>query len=225
LADGGTILLDEIGDMRPHLQGKLLRVLEERSIRRIGGAREIAIDVTVIATSNRDLREAMGKGEFRLDLFHRLNTFSLSVPPLRERREDVPALARYFLGHFADKYKNKTIRDISPDVARILCAYDWPGNVRELRNIIERIVVLENSAMIMPWHLPQEFAGQPESPEGKPKVEFKLPETGLSLEEVEKDLIRQALEKAGFNKTLAAKRLNITYDSLRYQIKKFGLEQ
>lgn len=225
LADGGTILLDEIGDMRPHLQGKLLRVLEERSIRRIGGAREIAIDVTVIATSNRDLREAMGKGEFRLDLFHRLNTFSLSVPPLRERREDVPALARYFLGHFADKYKNKTIRDISPDVARILCAYDWPGNVRELRNVIERIVVLENSEMIMPWHLPQEFAGQPESPEGKSKVEFKLPETGLSLEEVEKDLIRQALEKAGFNKTLAAKRLNITYDSLRYQIKKFGLEQ
>jgi DNA-binding NtrC family response regulator len=225
LADGGTILLDEIGDMKPHLQGKLLRVLEERSIRRIGGSREIPIDITVIAISNRDLQEAMEKGEFRLDLFHRLNTFSLFVPPLRERREDVPALAQYFLSHFADKYKNKTICDISPEVVRLLCAYDWPGNVRELRNAIERIVVLENSEIIMPWHLPQEFADQPDKPARKSKFAIKLPDTGLSLEELEKDLIQQALEKAGFNKTLAAKRLNITYDSLRYQIKKFGLEQ
>lgn len=225
LADGGTILLDEIGDMKPHLQGKLLRVLEDRSIRRIGGSREIPIDVTVIAISNRDLREAMGKGEFRLDLFHRLNTFSLFVPPLRERKEDIPALARYFLSHFADKYKNKTIRDISSKVVRILCAYDWPGNVRELRNVIERIVVLENSEIIMPWHLPHEFTGQVDKTERNSKFKFNLPDAGLSLEELEKDLIRQALEKAGFNKTLAAKRLNITYDSLRYQIKKFGLEQ
>jgi DNA-binding NtrC family response regulator len=224
LADGGTILLDEIGDMKPHLQGKLLRVLEERSIRRIGGVREIPIDVTVIATSNRDLGEAMERGEFRLDLFHRLNTFSLSVPPLRQRREDVPVLAKYFLAHFADKYRNKMVRDISPDVAKILCAYDWPGNVRELRNVIERIVVLESSEIIMPWHLPQEVAVQSAKPERRPNFKFNLPDAGLSLEELEKDLIRQALEKTGFNKTLAAKRLNISYDSLRYQVKKFGLE-
>jgi len=225
LADSGTILLDEIGDMKPNLQAKLLRVLEERTIRRIGGQKEILIDVTVIATTNRDLRDIIEKGEFRTDLLHRLNTFSLFVPPLRDRREDIPALAKYFLAHFAAKYKNKTIKDVSPEAIEALYSYDWPGNVRELRNVIERIVVLENSEMIMPWHLPEEITHPPMKAENTSQYKFILPDMGLSLEDLEKDLIRQALETTKNNKSLAAKRLNISYDSLRYQIKKFGLEQ
>ncbi len=225
LAIGGTILLDEIGDMKLNLQGKLLRVLEERTIRRIGGQKEIPIDLTVIATTNRDLTAALDRGEFRVDLFYRLNTFSLHVPPLRERGEDILPLAKYFLAHFAAKYKNKMIRAISADAERVLCSYGWPGNVRELRNVIERIVVLENSEIILPGHLPKEITQPIPDAESTTKYKFILPEGGLSLEDLEKDIIRQALEKARNNKSLAARRLNISYDSLRYQIKKFGLEQ
>lgn len=225
LANGGTILLDEIGDMKPNLQSKLLRVLEERTIRRIGGHKEIPVELTVIATTNRDLAAAVGKGEFRLDLLFRLNTFSLLVPSLRERREDIPTLAKYFLGHFAEKYKNKMIRSISADAERILCSYDWPGNVRELRNVIERIVVLESNEVIMPWHLPKEITKPPRSAEHTSSYKFTLPETGLSLEELEKDLIQQALTMTKNNKMSAAKLLNLSYDSLRYQVRKFGLEK
>ena len=225
LADGGTILLDEIGDMKSNLQSKLLRVLEERTIRRIGGQKEILIDVTVIATTNRDPRDLVEKGEFRTDLFHRLNTFTLFVSPLRDRKEDIPALAEYFLAHFAAKYKNKTIKDISPEAIKALYSHDWPGNVRELRNVIERIVVLENSEFIMPWHLPKEITNPPPKAERTSKYKFAIPDSGLSLKELEKDLIQQALEKTKNNKSLAAKSLDISYDSLRYQIKKFGLEQ
>jgi two-component system response regulator AtoC len=154
-----------------------------------------------------------------------LNTFSLFVPPLRDRREDIPALAKYFLAHFAAKYKNKAITDISPDAVKALQAYGWPGNVRELRNVIEKIVVLESSEIILPWHLPKEITNSPTGTEGKSRYNFILPDAGLSLEDLEKDIIRQALEKAKNNKSLAAKQLNISYDSLRYQIKKFGLQQ
>lgn len=224
LAHEGTILLDEIGEMKSNLQSKLLRVLEERIIRRIGGHKEIPIDVTVIATTNRNLSAAVEKGEFRQDLFYRLNTFSLHVPSLKDRREDIPALSRYFLSLFAAKYKNKTIRGISPDAEKVLCSYGWPGNVRELRNVIERIVVLENNEMIMPWHLPMEINDWATSTGPTSKYKFTLPDSGLSLEELEKDLIQQALEKAQHNKVLAAKFLKMSYDSLRYQIKKFGLE-
>jgi transcriptional regulator with PAS, ATPase and Fis domain len=224
LAHEGTILLDEIGEMKSNLQSKLLRVLEERIIRRIGGHKEIPIDVTVIATTNRNLSAAVEKGEFRQDLFYRLNTFSLHVPSLKDRREDIPALSRYFLSLFAAKYKNKTIRGISSDAEKVLCSYGWPGNVRELRNVIERIVVLENNEMIMPWHLPKEINDWATSTGPTSKYKFILPDSGLSLEELEKDLIQQALEKTNHNKMLAAKRLNMSYDSLRYQIKKFSLE-
>ena len=223
-AHEGTILLDEIGDMKPNLQGKLLRVLEERTIRRIGGYKEIPIDVTVIATTNRKLSELVERNEFRIDLLYRLNTFLLSVPPLRERREDIPVLAKYFLIHFAAKYNNKMIKGFAPDAERVLSAHRWPGNVRELRNIIERIVVLENSEIIMTWHLPEEIRAQAVSAGHESKYKFTLPEKGLSLEELEKDLIQQALEKTNHNKVLAARSLNISYDSLRYQVKKFGLE-
>lgn len=159
-----------------------------------------------------------------MDLIYRLNIFSLHVPPLRERRKDIPALAKYFLASFAQNYKNKTIKGISPEAQSLLDSYGWPGNVRELRNVIERIVVLENSEIIMPRHLPKEITGLTSEPKLTSQHKFILPDKGLSLEELEKDLIQQALEKAQHNKVLAAKFLNMSYDSLRYQIKKFGLD-
>jgi DNA-binding NtrC family response regulator len=225
LAQGGTILLDEIGDMKLSLQGKLLRVLEERTIRRIGGQKEIPIEVTIIATTNRNLSEAVEKGEFRMDLFYRLNTFALSLPPLRERKEDIPLLAQYFLTHFTAQYKNKVIKGFSPEAEQVMLSYRWPGNVREMKNVIERIVVLEIPEMIMPEHLPREMGRQLTPPTDALSSRFVLPETGISLDELEKDLIIQALEMAKHQKTLAAKLLNISRDSLRYQIKKFGLEE
>ena len=224
LASGGTMLLDEIGEMKLDLQSKLLRVLEERTVRRIGGHGELPIDVTVIATTNRDLADGVEKGDFRKDLFYRLNTFSLNVPPLRERKEDIPVLSRHFLGHFAARYRNKALQGISPEAAGLLSAYHWPGNVRELKNVIERIVVLENAEMILSEHLPREILSHTVTGGSQGEKRFVLPEGGVSLDDLEKDLIQQALEKAKDNKTLAAKLLNISRDSLRYQIKKFGLE-
>jgi DNA-binding NtrC family response regulator len=224
LANGGTILLDEIGDMKLMLQSKLLRVLEERTIRRIGGQKEIPVDVTVIATTNRDINAAVEKGEFRADLFYRLNVFSLFVPPLRERTDDIPVLSKYFVGRFAEKYKNRTIKGFSPEVEEFMASYDWPGNVRELKNVIERIVVLESAELIMPEHLPGEIFRKSRMSRDIPEGKFVLPEGGISLDDLEKDLILQALDRTKNNKTQAAKLLNISYDSFRYQIKKFGLE-
>ncbi|MGE5699023.1 MAG: sigma-54-dependent transcriptional regulator [Deltaproteobacteria bacterium] len=225
LASHGSILLDEIGEMKPNLQAKLLRVLEERKVRRIGGQQDIPIEATVFATTNRNLEQAVENGEFRIDLYYRLNVFSLHIPPLRERQEDLPLLARYFLAFFSAKYNRPSIAEISPEAEKLLAAYRWPGNVRELRNVVERIVVLESGETVLPEHLPKEilyqkgFGAAGSSPSG-----ITLPENGLSLDEVEKNLILQALEKSGGNKTQAAKLLGVTYDSFRYQIKKFGLE-
>ena len=224
LADGGTVLLDEIGDMRPNLQSKLLRVLEERTLRRIGGRDEIPVEVTVIATTNRNLMQAVETGDFRLDLLYRLNTFSLTVPPLREKREDIPALARHFLGHFTRQYNNRPVKGFSREAEDLLCSYDWPGNIRELRNVIERIVVLESSELIQPLHLPGEIAHLPGSRSRTSDYRFPLPDSGLSLEEVERELFQQALEKAKGNRTLAARLLQVSYDTLRYHVKKFGLD-
>ncbi len=225
LANGGTILLDEIGEMKYGLQSKLLRVLEERTIRRIGGGEDIPIEVTVLATTSKNMTEAVKNGEFRSDLFFRISAFHLHIPPLRERKTDIPVLARHFLHHFAAKYNKKVIQDFSPEALSFLSEYEWPGNVRELKNLIERLVVLENTESILPAHLPNwlvEKAGAcapAESNNG-----FTLPEEGISLDDLEKRLIVQALERTGHNKTLAAKLLKMSYDSFRYQIKKFGLE-
>jgi DNA-binding NtrC family response regulator len=224
LAGGGTILLDEIGDMKPNLQTKLLRVLEERTIRRIGGKEDLPVDATVIATTNRDLAEAVERGEFRMDLYYRLNTFSLHIPPLRDRKEDIRQLADYFLTSFALRYNKKMMKGFSPEARELLLSYDWPGNVREMKNVIERIVVLESAEEILPEHLPKEIIDQKKVALQGTKEKFVLPEDGLSLDDLERDLIMQALERANNNKTVAAKLLNISYDSLRYQIKKFGLQ-
>ena len=224
VAHGGSILLDEIGEMRLDLQAKLLRVIEERKVRRIGGRQDLPIDATVIATTNRNLEEAVEMGGFRVDLYYRLNAFSLHLPPLRERKGDIPLLARHFLQDFSEKYKKMSLKEISPEAEELLVDYRWPGNIRELRNVIERIVVLENDEIVRPEHLPAEILHLKEGTAAKPSVGLVIPDAGLSLEEVEKNLIIQALERAGQNKTQAAKLLGMSYDSLRYQVKKFGLE-
>jgi len=225
LAEGGSILLDEIGDMKPDLQSKLLRVVEERKTRRIGGQREILIDAVVITTTNKNLSEAVEKGEFRKDLFFRMSTFYIHIRPLRERSEDIPLLVKHFLEYFASKYNKRTTKGFSPETEKILVSYNWPGNVRELKNLMERFVVLENIEMIQPEHLPNWLMNQSMSiNQPSDDKRFLLPDSGISLKKMEKDLILQALEKAKHNKTRAAMLLNISYDALRYQLKKFGLK-
>lgn len=224
LASGGSILLDEIGEMRPDLQSKLLRVLEDRKIRRIGGKGELSIDTAVIATTNRDLPEAVNSGEFRKDLFFRLSTFYLHIVPLRERTDDIPLLTRHFFSHYATKHNYKTIKGFSPEAEQRLLSYGWPGNVRELKNLVERLVVLEKEDIIRPEHLSKWILGGSITTEQPVSDKIKLPDAGISLEDVEKDLILQALEKAKQNKTRAAKLLNISYDTLRYQVKKYGIQ-
>jgi DNA-binding NtrC family response regulator len=220
---GGSILLDEIGDMKFELQSKLLRVLEERTIRRIGGDKDIPIDVTVLATTNKNLADAVESGQFRRDLFFRLSTFYMHILPLRERQEDIPILARYFLEHFASKYNKKNIIDISPEAEKMLASYSWPGNVRELKNLVERFVVLENIDAILPVHLPHWLTGPSKTAAGPSEGKFILPDSGISIEDFEKDLILQALAKTDNNKAQAAKLLNMTYDAFRSHLKKYGI--
>jgi len=222
LAAEGTLLLDEIGDMRLDLQAKLLRVLEERTVRRLGGSVDLPVEATVIVTTNKNLMAAVEQEDFRRDLFFRLSTFAVELPPLRERGNDILLLARYFLRYFASKYLKKGIKGFSPGAEKAMLAYGWPGNVRELRNIIERCVVLEEMEIVTQEHLLPKlegWAGSEPSAAGR----IILPAEGLSLEGLEKDLIRQALERTGANQTKAARLLGISYDTLRYQIKKFAL--
>jgi two-component system, NtrC family, response regulator AtoC len=223
VANGGTLLLDEMGEMKLSLQSKLLRALEERSVRRIGGQEEIPIDVTVIATTNRDISEAVEKGEFRMDLYYRLNAFAITVPPLRVRKEDIMFLAKHFLASFGKEY-NKLVDGFSAEAEHLMLSYKWPGNVRELKNVIRGIVVLQNTKLVLPEHLPAEIARPATSRTGGASDKFLLPEQGMSLDDLEKDLIIQALEMTGHNKTKSAKLLHVSYDSFRYQLKKFGLE-
>jgi DNA-binding NtrC family response regulator len=222
LANGGTILLDEIGDMQMNLQSKLLRVLEDRQVRRLGGKVDLTIDVTVIVTTNTELEEAVSTEKFRTDLFYRLNTFPLHIAPLRERREDIPLLANHFLELFSRTYLKKAIKGFSPEAEEILYAHEWEGNCRELKNVVERIVVLENTETILPQHLPAALT-KGKFVERRQTARFILPEKGISLEQLEKDLIEQALKRTDNNQTQAAKLLGVSYDSLRYQIKKFGI--
>jgi len=224
LAAGGTVLLDEIGEMKWSLQAKLLRALEEWKVRRVGGRHDIPIEAKVFATTNRNLEEAVKSGEFRIDLFYRLATFCLHVPPLRDRREDILPIAQHFLATFAAKYSRPGPSGFSAEAAKLLRAHDWPGNVRELRNSVERIVVLESGSVVLPEHLPNIHRRAEPAPEPALGPGITLPETGLSLEDLESTLIVQALAKTGRNKAQAAKLLGMTYDALRYQVKKLGLE-
>jgi transcriptional regulator with PAS, ATPase and Fis domain len=224
LAKGGTLLLDEIGEMKMDIQSKLLRVLEERKIRPIGGKFEIPIDAKVIVTTNRNLSKAVKDGDFRKDLFFRLSPFYFHIAPLRERKADIPLLSKHFLSFFTTKYNKQIIKGFSSKAEALLMNYSWPGNVRELKNLIERLVVLENSELLLPEHLPHWLFGQQMNETPTSVDRLILPEDGISLDDLERDLIVQALEKAKNNKTRAAKLLRMSYDSFRYQLKKFGLQ-
>jgi len=221
-ADGGTVYLDEIGDMRPDLQGKLLRLIEEKAFRRIGGVRDIKADVRIIAATNRDLAKALEAGQFRKDLYYRLKVFPVWLSPLRERPEDVLPLARHFIQRFSREMRRASI-DLDPEVQARLVRYAWPGNVRELRNILERACILASGAVLTVEHLPPELAESTPARNGETVASVSLPAEGLRLEEVERDLVRQALESTGGNQVRAARLLGISRDALRNRMKKFGL--
>lgn len=224
LANGGTLLLDEIGDMRPELQSKLLRVLEERTVRRIGGQVDLPVDIFIIASTNRDLKQAVESGDFREDLYYRLNSFAIHLPSLNARENDVLILAKHFLEHFAVKYGKKPVEGISKEAEKLLKSYTWPGNVRELRNVIERCVVMENMDFLAAENLPLDMGGRDKkTAERRKNFQIFLPEDGVALEDVERELIRLALQQAGNNMTKAAKLLQVSYDTLRYQAKKYEL--
>jgi transcriptional regulator with PAS, ATPase and Fis domain len=223
LADKGTLFLDEIGEMSLSLQAKLLRVLEDQTFRRLGGLRDIRIDVRIVAATNRDLPEAVKEGAFRQDLYYRLNVIQLVVPPLRERPQDILPLARFFIEHYNGKFKRQ-IDGISPEAESLILTYNWPGNVRELRNAIERALILEDTAYIRPMslHIPVRSS--------EPALAAAATDSGsiagdsLSLLEQEHRLVVQALEKTGGNQSQAARLLRITRDTLRYKMKKFDLQ-
>ena len=216
-AQGGTVLLDEIGDMPLALQAKLLRVLEEREIQRVGGTATIPIDIRVIAATNRDLESAVKDGGFRADLFYRLAAFPLVIPSLREHREDIPLLAAYFLQDYAERADEST-RGISPAALQVLIAYDWPGNVRELRNAIERALLLETTDRLQVSNLPPQLAAVVPSPTGSEDS----PQP-LSLQQAEQQAVVRALEASEWNITKAAQVLNVNRVTLYRKLKKYDL--
>jgi len=222
LADKGTLFLDEIGEIPLMLQAKLLRVLEEQSFRRLGGLKDIKLDLRVVAATNKNLREAVKEGAFRQDLYFRLNVIQILIPPLRERTDDILPMTRFFIEHYNRKFK-RNIEGVTDAAAKLLLAHDWPGNVRELRNAIERAMILEESALITPPSLPISISRpEPGAPlAAAPSLE--IPNDGLSLEDNERSLLARALEKTSGNQTQAARLLRITRDTLRYKMKKFNL--
>ena len=218
LADKGTLFLDEIGEIPLMLQAKLLRVLEDQNFRRLGGLKDIQLDLRVVAATNKNLREAVKEGAFRQDLYFRLNVIQIVIPPLRERPEDILPLARFFIEHYNRKFR-RGIEGISPAAAQLMLAHQWPGNVRELRNAVERGMILEESAYITPSSLPIAIT----APDGQIAPRTEIPAEGISLEDNERMLLSSALEKTGGNQTQAARLLSITRDTLRYKMKKFNL--
>ena len=222
LADGGTIYLDEIGDMKPSTQAKLLRVIEEKTFKRIGGLSDIKVDVRVIAATNKDLHEAVKSGDFREDLYYRLKVIPIYMPRLSGRKEDILLLIKHFIKVFSRELK-KNPKEISPNTKEILMNYSWPGNVRELKNVIERVFILEEGDGILPEHLPKEITVTDVRSDEGGKSAFTLPYEGVSLENIEKDFIRQALQIADGNQTKAAKLLRLSRYALRYRMQKFDL--
>lgn len=217
-ADGGTVFLDEIGEMSPILQAKLLRFLEEKTFRRVGGNQDLRVDVRVIAATNRDLKEEVKTGGFREDLFYRLNVLTVELPPLRERVGDIPLLAEYFTQRFADEFR-KPVRGVDKEGLKLLTGYSWPGNVREFRNAIERAVLLCERHVLSRESFSSLNKG------GALRDDIELPAEGVNLEQLERSLVVQALERTKGNQTQAAKLLGLNRDQIRYRIEKFGLSR
>jgi len=222
-AEGGTLFLDEIGELELSLQAKLLRVLEEGSFRRVGGLKDLPLDVRVIAASNRDLKTEGEAGRFRADLFYRLSVIQIDIPPLRERGDDIRVLAQHYMSNFKSRLR-KDIDSIDPEALAAFRAYQWPGNVRELRNVIERAMILEDGDEITAKYLPRGLVADSRAGSdghaGSRPDQIRLPRDGVSLEEVEMSLVRQALEQSRGNQTKAAELLDISRDQLRYRMKK-----
>src|SRR5690349_429684 len=222
LADKGTLFLDEIGEIPLMLQAKLLRVLEDQNFRRLGGLKDIQLDLRVVAATNKNLREAVKEGAFRQDLYFRLNVIQILIPPLRERTDDIMPMTRFFIEHYNRKFKRQ-IKGVSDGAAKLLLTHNWPGNVRELRNAIERAMILEESAFITPASLPIAISHPEGTAAGPLDAITEIPSDGLSLEDNERGLLARALEKTNGNQTQAARLLRITRDTLRYKMKKFNL--
>ncbi len=253
VADGGTLFLDEIGELSTYLQAKLLRALEEQTIRRVGGVKDLTVDIRVIAASNRNLEQGVREGTFRQDLFYRLSIIPIFIPPLRDRMEDVLPLVEFFIERYNFRFK-KNVKGIAQETRDLLMEYEWPGNVRELKNAVERAMILEESDCIRPTYLPIQVTGQVQDfdsaipvkadeetggedrpatrgvamwrplPSGKLIPMLRLPKQGTSLEEIERVLVSLALQQSEGNQSQAAKLLDISRDALRYKMTKFGFE-
>jgi DNA-binding NtrC family response regulator len=218
-ADGGTVFLDEIGEMVPALQAKLLRFLEEKTFKRVGGSTDLRVDVRVIAATNRNLEDEVRTGRFREDLFYRLNVLPVTLPPLRQRPEDVPLLVSYFVDMYNQEFR-KRIQRVAPEAMSRLRSYGWPGNIRELRNAVERAMLLVEGEELTADLFPMTQSAGPRLSE---RVE--LPPTGIDLEQLERSLVVQALERCSWNQTRAAVLLGLNRDQIRYRIEKFKLDK
>jgi DNA-binding NtrC family response regulator len=221
LAEGGTLFLDEIGEMPFGLQTKLLRLIETKRFRRIGGVRDIEVSTRIVAATNRDLRRAKEQGRFRDDLYFRLMVIPIYVPALRERKEDIPIMASYFIDYFNQEL-NRSVRGLSREAQEVMLEYDWPGNVRELRNVIERAILLESTDLILPEHLPGDILGD-RTARAQISDSSVTPDMPMSLKEAERKAVAEALNWAGGNKSKAARALGITRQTLRQKLKAYGL--
>ncbi len=217
LADSGTVFLDEIGEMVPALQAKLLRFLEEKAFKRVGGSADIRVDVRVIAATNRNLEEEVRVGRFRADLFYRLNVLPIHLPPLRAHLDDLPPLVNFYVDTFNREFK-KNVRGVSAAAMRALTAYGWPGNIRELRNAVERAMLLSEGTLLDTKDFPMAVAGREPITNG-----FELPANGVDLDQIERSLVVQALTRSDWNQTRAATLLGLNRDQIRYRIEKFSL--
>jgi DNA-binding NtrC family response regulator len=220
-ADRGTLFLDEIGDLNISMQAKILRALQEREIMRVGGTRPIKVDVRVIAATNRDLETMVKDGRFREDLYYRLNIIPIVIPPLRNRRDDIPPLVDFFVAkHSAESHR--TIRGLTPGARNLIMSYSWPGNVRQLESAIERAILLCEGNEIEVEDLPVEIRQEGTSAAA---FNFKLPPEGISFDEVERSLITQAMEQTNWNITRSAKLLGLSFRTLQYRLEKFGIKK
>jgi two-component system response regulator AtoC len=217
LADGGTLFLDEVGELEPQMQVKLLRVLEERAFERVGGAKTLQVDVRLVAATNKQLKKLVTEGKFRDDLFYRLSVVTVDLPPLRERRDDVPLLVKAFLNEFS-RENGKQVRELTPEALNVLLAYDWPGNVRELRNAIEQMVVLARAERLTVRDVPAAIRG------GADLTRINVVRTGMTVEDAERQLIVQALKEMDGNRTKAAQKIGISRRTLHRKLKEYGLE-
>jgi len=218
LADGGTLLLDEIGELSLKSQVDFLRVLETKEFRRLGGTKLITVDARVIAATNRNLEEAVKQGDFREDLYYRLNVVPIKLPPLRVRGDDIPMLVETFLREFCGQHQQEP-KEVSRDTMRLLRFYAWPGNIRQLRNLIERLVVTVRDHTLQPQHLPEEIQASKED------IRTMVVTLGSSMEKIEREVIRRTLAEVTNHREKAAKLLGISLRALQYKIKEYGIRE